>query len=150
MGITPLQMANIVSIIANKGYFYTPHIIKYIGNNKQKLNQFTEKNYTLITDSTIYNNVIDGMSEVVESGTAAASKIEGINFCGKTGTAQNPHGKDHSVFVAFAPKENPKIAISVLVENAGFGAAWAAPIASLIIEKYLKGQIKRPDLEKRM
>ena len=150
MGITPLQMANIVSTISNRGYFYTPHIIKYIGNSKQTLKQFIVKNYTLITDTTIYNNVIEGMSDVVESGTAATSKIEGIEFCGKTGTAQNPHGKDHSVFVAFAPRQNPKIAISVLVENAGFGAAWAAPIASLMIEKYLKGKTTRPELEKRM
>lgn len=150
MGITPLQNANIVATIANKGFYYTPHVIRYIGDNKQKKLRFTEKNYTLITDTAIYNNVIEGMSEVVESGTAAASKIEGIDYCGKTGTAQNPHGKDHSVFVAFAPKENPKIAISVLVENAGFGSMWAAPIASLIIEKYLTGQVKRSGIEKRM
>jgi penicillin-binding protein 2 len=102
----------------------------------------------MITDTNIFLNVIQGMSDAVESGTAASLKIEGINFCAKTGTAENPHGKDHSVFVAFAPTNNPRIAISVLVENAGFGAAWAGPIASLIMEKHLTGKIKRPDLEK--
>jgi penicillin-binding protein 2 len=88
------------------------------------------------------------MSDAVLSGTAATLKIEGVEYCAKTGTAQNPHGKDHSVYVAFAPKNNPKIAIAVLVENAGFGATWAGPIASLIIEKYLNKEIKRVDLEK--
>lgn len=152
MGITPLQNANIVSIIANKGWYYTPHIIKAIGNNENDttLARFKVKHITMITDTAIYNNVIRGMSDAVQSGTAAALKIDGIDFCAKTGTAENPHGKDHSVFVAFAPKENPKIAIAVLVENAGFGATWAGPIASLMMEKYLTGKVKRPDLEKRM
>ena len=90
------------------------------------------------------------MAKVVESGTAASLKIDGIPYCAKTGTAQNPHGKDHSVFVCFAPKDNPKIAIGILIENAGFGATWAGPIARLMMEKYLKGEITRPDLEKRM
>ena len=150
--ITPLQNATIVSIIANKGWYYTPHIIKAIGNNEKDtlLDRFKVKRYTMITDTNIYNNVIEGMTNVVESGTAHLLKIEGIDFCAKTGTAENPHGKDHSVFVAFAPKNNPKIAIAVLVENAGWGASWAGPIASLMMEKYLTGKIKRPDLEKRM
>ena len=150
--ITPLQNANVVSIIANKGWYYTPHIIKAIGNNENDtlLNRFKVKRYTMITDTNIYNNVIIGMTDVVESGTAHLLKIDGIDFCAKTGTAENPHGKDHSVFVAFAPKTNPKIAIAVLVENAGWGASWAGPIASLMMEKYLTGKIKRPDLEKRM
>ncbi len=150
--VTPLQNANIVSIIANKGWYYIPHIIKAIGNdqNDSLLRRFKEKHYTMVTDTNIYNNVIQGMSDAVQSGTAAALKIDGIDFCAKTGTAENPHGKDHSVFVAFAPKNNPKIAIAVLVENAGFGAAWAGPIASLMMEKYLKGKVKRIDLEKRM
>jgi len=88
---------------------------------------------------------------VVDAGTATAyGRIEGITVCGKTGTAQNPHGKDHAVFVCYAPRENPKIALAVIVENAGFGGVWAAPIASLLIEKYLKGEIKRPELEKRL
>ena len=150
--ITPLQNATIVSIIANKGWYYTPHIVKAIDNNENDtlLNRFKIKRYTMITDTNIYNNVITGMSDVVESGTAHLLKIEGVDFCAKTGTAENPHGKDHSVFVAFAPKQNPKIAIAVLVENAGWGASWAGPIASLMMEKYLTGKIKRPDLEKRM
>ncbi len=150
--ITPLQNANVVSIIANRGWYYTPHIIKAIDKNENDtlLDRFKIKRYTLITDTNIYNNVIIGMTNVVESGTAHLLKIEGIDFCAKTGTAENPHGKDHSVFVAFAPKKDPKIAIAVLVENAGWGASWAGPIASLMMEKYLTGKIKRPDLEKRM
>jgi penicillin-binding protein 2 len=98
----------------------------------------------------VYMNVIRGMARAVEAGTAGALKIEGIPYCAKTGTAQNPHGKDHSVFVCFAPIEHPKIAIGILIENAGFGATWAGPIARLMMEKYLKGKITRPDLEKRM
>jgi len=90
------------------------------------------------------------MAQVVESGTGANNKIPGIPYCGKTGTAQNPHGDDHSVYVAFAPVENPKIAISVVVENAGFGSQFAAPIASLMMEMYLKDSITRPEVEKRM
>ena len=90
------------------------------------------------------------MESVVEAGTAAASKIKDIKVCGKTGTAQNPHGKDHSLFVGFAPKENPKIAIGIMVENGGWGSDWAAPIATLMMEKYLRDSISRPELEKRM
>jgi len=93
---------------------------------------------------------VEGMTKVIESGTGALLKIDSVPYCGKTGTAQNPHGKDHSVFVAFAPKNNPRIAISVVVENSGFGATWAGPIASLMMEKYLTDTIKRPDIEKRM
>jgi penicillin-binding protein 2 len=150
MGITPLQSANVVAIIANKGWYFIPHIIKQIGDNQNDttLNRFRKKQYTLITDTLIYQNVIHGMSDAVQSGTAAALKIPGIDFCAKTGTAENPHGKDHSVFVAFAPTNNPKIAIAVLVENAGFGATWAGPIASLLMEKYITKKVSRPDLEK--
>ena len=93
--------------------------------------------------------MILGMAKAVDAGTAAALKIEGIPYCAKTGTAQNS-GKDHSVFVCFAPRENPKIAIGILIENGGFGATYAGPIARLMLEKYLKGKITRPDLEKRM
>jgi len=152
MGITPLQNANVVATIANKGFYYTPHIIKAINNKTdvEELKRFKTKNYTLVTDTSFYNIVIQGMNEVVKAGTAAGSQIKGIDYCAKTGTAQNPHGKDHSVFVAFAPRENPKIAIAVLVENAGWGAAWAAPIASLMIEKYLRDSISRPEIEKKM
>jgi penicillin-binding protein 2 len=152
MGVTPLQNANLVTIIANKGWYYTPHIVKAIGGNSNDslLDRFKVKHYTKITDTSVYNIVITGMSKAVESGTAGALKIDSIPYCAKTGTAQNPHGKDHSVFVAFAPKDNPKIAIGILIENAGFGATWAGPIARLVMEKYLKGHITRPDLEKRM
>lgn len=152
MGITPLQNANLVTIISNRGWYYTPHIVKAIGGNPNDtlLDRFKVKHYTKITDTAIYNEVIQGMARAVEGGTAGALKIEGIPYCAKTGTAQNPHGKDHSVFVAFAPKDNPKIAIGILIENAGFGATWAGPIARLMMEKYLKGKITRPDLEKRM
>ncbi len=150
--ISPLQNANIVTTIANKGFYYIPHIIKAIDKdeNHPKLIRFKEKQIPLVTDTALYNHTIGGMTLVVESGTAAGVKMNDITMCAKTGTAQNPHGKDHSVFVAFAPKENPKIAISVVVENGGWGAQWAAPIASLMIEKYIRGYITRPDMEKRM
>jgi penicillin-binding protein 2 len=145
--IVPLQMANLAALIANKGYYYTPHFVKGIGSSKRTPEKFIEKHETGI-EPKYFDYVIQGMEQVVEAGTAARSKIKGISMCGKTGTAQNPHGEDHSVFIAFAPKDNPKIAIAVFVENAGFGGTWAAPIASLMIEKYLTDTITRPPLEK--
>ncbi|MBI3510573.1 MAG: penicillin-binding protein 2 [Bacteroidetes bacterium] len=150
--VTPLQMCNIICSIANRGFYYVPHVIKNIGDGENKivLPQWSVKNYTMVTDTNYYNIVINAMNEVVKAGTARASYIPGIDLCGKTGTAQNPHGKDHSVFVCFAPREHPKIAVAVLVENAGWGAQWAAPIASLLVEKYLTGKISRPEIEKRM
>ncbi|MEO6903340.1 MAG: penicillin-binding transpeptidase domain-containing protein [Bacteroidia bacterium] len=150
--VTPLQNANVVAIIANRGWYYIPHIIKAVGNNPNDtlLDRFKVKQYTMVTDTNIYENVIEGMSDATTSGTAAALKIKGVDYCAKTGTAENPHGKDHSVFVAFAPKYNPKIAIAVIVENAGFGATWAGPIATLMMEKYLNGTIAREALEKKM
>jgi penicillin-binding protein 2 len=147
LGITPLQMANTMAIISNRGYYYIPHIVKAIAGDTIQ-SRFKEKQYTDV-DPKYYDIVIEGMEKVVESGTAAGSKIKGITICGKTGTAENP-GKDHSLFVGFAPRENPKIAIGIMVENGGWGASWAAPIASLMIEKYLTDSISRPDLEKRM
>ncbi len=145
LGITPLQMANVMAIVANRGFFYKPHLIKAIGENKVIRDEFIKKNNAGI-DTKYFHSVIEGMSAVVNqpNGTAWYSKIPGIEMCGKTGTVQNPHGKDHSVFVAFAPRDNPKIAIAVVVENAGFGATWSAPIASLMVEKYLTGSITRP------
>jgi penicillin-binding protein 2 len=137
---TPLQMANLECTIANHGYFYKPHLIKAIGTQNVIKKEYTEKNYVGI-DSQYFEPVIKGMQQVVDDGTAVRSKIPGIVMCGKTGTAQNPHGEDHSVFVAFAPRDHPKIAIAVVVENSGEGAHWAAPIASFIVEKYLKGSI---------
>ena len=148
VGVTPLQMANYCATIANRGYYYIPHLVKEIeGQVIDK--RFREKHYTTI-DPQYFEVVVDAMYQVVEAGTGRGGKIPGIPFCGKTGTAQNPHGEDHSIYIAFAPKDNPKIAIAVYVENAGFGATWAVPIASLIIEKYLTKTIKRPELEKRM
>lgn len=137
---TPLQLANIECTIANHGYYYTPHLIKAFGDKNVIKKEFTEKHFVGI-DAQYFEPVINGMQQVVERGTAAGSRIPGINMCGKTGTAQNPHGKNHSLFVAFAPRENPKIAIACIVENSGDGGTWAAPIASFIVEQYLRGQI---------
>lgn len=145
LGITPLQMANVMAIVANRGFFYKPHLIKAIGDENVIRDEFLKKNSAGI-DSRYFDVIIDGMSAVVNqpSGTAWYSRIPDIEMCGKTGTVQNPHGKDHSVFVAFAPRDNPKIAIAVVVENAGFGATWSAPIASLMVEKYINKTINRP------
>jgi penicillin-binding protein 2 len=145
LGITPLQMANVMAIVANRGFFYKPHLIKAIGDKKIVKEEFTVKNDAGI-DPKYFEVVIQGMSDVVNQGggTAYYSKINNIEMCGKTGTVQNPHGKDHSVFVAFAPRVNPKIAIAVVVENAGYGSTWSAPIASLMVEKYLTDSISRP------
>ena len=141
---TPLQLANIECTIANHGYYYLPHLIKSIGTKNITRSQDTVKHYVGINPQ-YFEPVIDGMQAVVDHGTAVASKIPNIVMCGKTGTAQVTNGEDNSVFVAFAPRVNPKIAIAVVVENAGEGARWAAPIASFIVEKYLTGTIsKRP------
>ena len=149
LGITPLQMTNMVAAIANRGYYFTPHILKNVKGTEGIDKKFIVKHQTSI-DAEIFEIVIDGMELAVNGGagsTARIAKIPDIAVCGKTGTAQNPFGEDHSIFIAFAPRENPKIAISVYVENTGFGATWAAPVASLMIEKYLKGEISRPWLE---
>jgi penicillin-binding protein 2 len=147
LGMTPLQMANMTAAIANRGYYITPHIVKSVGESSVINDRFTEK-HKIDIDSVNFEYIVNGMEMAVnEGGTAAFSALKDIVMCGKTGTAQNPHGKDHSVFIAFAPKYNPKIAIAVYVENAGFGATYAAPVASLIIEKYLKGQISNKGLE---
>lgn len=145
LGITPLQMANVMAIVANRGFYYKPHLIQAIGEKKIIKEEYTKKNSAGI-DLKYFDAVIEGMSRVVNApnGTAYNAKINDIEICGKTGTVQNPHGENHSVFVAFAPRENPKIAIAVVVENAGYGATWSAPIASLMIEKYLRDSISRP------
>ncbi len=150
---TPLQMANIFACISNKGYWITPHIVKKITDpvsNKDVTHQY-EKHIVLI-DKQHFDPVIEGLFQVVEMGTAKAARVEGIAMCGKTGTAQNPHGDNHSMFAGFAPKEQPKIAIAVVVENGGYGSTYAAPIASLLVEKYLNDTIstKRLEIEKRM
>lgn len=136
---TPIQIANLAATIANKGYYITPHIVKAIEDGEIE-RQYVERHYSTI-DSVYFDVVHEGMLGAVEGGTARIGRIPGINICGKTGTAQNPHGKDHSIFMAFAPMEDPKIAIAVYVENAGFGATWAVPIASFMIEKYLNDTI---------
>jgi penicillin-binding protein 2 len=144
IGTTPLQMANMTAAIANRGYFYTPHIVRSASEDGTTESRFIEKHHTGI-DSVHFKSVIEGMALVISGGPGATARhiaIEGIEICGKTGTAQNPHGDDHSVFVAFAPRDNPKIAIAVYVENAGFGSTHAAPVASLMIEKFLTGEVK--------
>ncbi len=149
LGVTPLQMANLAAIIANWGYYKTPHIVKAIQGKESIDPRFLERRYTSI-DSVHFEAIIKGMEDAVNSeigGTARIAKIPEVIVCGKTGTVQNPHGKDHSVFIAFAPKEDPKIAIAVYVENSGFGGTWAAPLASLVIEKYLTGEVKRKWVE---
>jgi len=148
IGITPLQLANYGAIIGNRGWYYTPHVIHEIKGEKGIPVQFTRKNFTSIKPE-YYEYMVQGMELAVLSGTARIASLDSIVVCAKTGTAQNPK-KDHSVFLAFAPKDNPKISISVLVENGGFGATYAAPIASLCIEKYLTREVKRKDLEERM
>lgn len=151
LSVTPLQMANLVATIANKGYYVAPHVVKAIEGESID-SDYRQKHYTSI-EPKYFDYIIEGMDLAVNGppgsgSTARIAALPDVRICGKTGTAQNPHGADHSVFFAFAPKEDPKIAISVYVENAGFGATWAAPIASLMIEKYLKDTITRPDLER--
>lgn len=147
---TPLQIANLCATIANRGWFYTPHIVKSVTDSvidpayKKKRQPSINREY--------YNVIAEGMRMAVLGGTCRAANLPGLEVCGKTGTAQNPHGKDHSAFIGFAPYNNPKIAVAVYVENAGFGAAYGVPIGSLIIEKYLNGEISqaRKGIEERM
>ena len=146
---TPIQMANLMAIIANKGYYIKPHVIKAIGSKDNPNDRFSERIDVNISKSH-FIPIIQGMELAVEAGTGRQAKIPGIKVAGKTGTAQNPHGRDHSVFACFAPIDQPKIVVFVLVENAGWGGTVATPIASLIIERYLKGEISRPDLENRI
>ncbi|NLD21522.1 MAG: penicillin-binding protein 2 [Bacteroidales bacterium] len=145
LGCTPLHLANLCATVANRGYYITPHYVKYNADGVVD-SAYTIKHYTKV-DPKYFPDVVEGMRRAVHGGpggTARSVEIPGIEMCAKTGTAQNPHGDDHSVFICFAPKDNPKIAIAAYVENGGFGATWAAPIASLMVEKYLKGEIS-PD-----
>lgn len=148
--VVPLQMANLTAIIANRGYYITPHLIKGLTGTVDS--NFIWDRHDSGIDSAFYTPIVDAMNWVVEKpgGTARKARIDGIKVCGKTGTAENPHGKDHSVFIAFAPMNDPKIAIAVYVENSGFGGDWAAPIASLIIERYLTGKISDSLKEERI
>jgi len=151
MLVVPIQMANLAATIANRGYFYEPHLIKSIGADSVKRPEFTIRNETEV-DPEYFDPVIEAMYKVVneDGGTARRARMDSIEVCGKTGTVQNEPWPDHSVFIAFAPRENPKIAIAVYVEYSDFGGTWAAPISSLMIEKYLTGEVKRPEKEKRI
>ena len=155
IGCTPLHMANLCATLANRGWYRTPHIIKDSEHVKID-DKYRKKNYTMV-DTVHFKKVVGGMYRAVNSGfgsggTASIAAVKGLDICGKTGTAQNPHGDDHSVFICFAPKDNPKIAVAAYVENGGFGATWAAPIASLLTEMYLNGEIcqERKYLEERV
>jgi penicillin-binding protein 2 len=153
IGLTPLQMANVASVIANRGYYFIPHVVKAIGDEKMLPEQYKVKHKTLI-NPVYFDSVVAGMARVCKpGGTAGRTGIEGITICAKTGTAQNPHGAHHSIFIAFSPRDNPKIAIAVVVENGGYGADYAAPIANLMIERYLatdKTKTTRQDMLDRM
>jgi penicillin-binding protein 2 len=155
IGTTPLHMANLCATIANRGFYYIPHIIKD-SEHVTIEDKYKERHYTMV-DTTHFPKVVGGMYRAVNSGfgsggTASIAAVKGLEICGKTGTAQNPHGNDHSVFICFAPKDNPKIAVAAYVENGGFGATYAAPIASLLTEMYLNKEIseERKYLEERM
>ena len=152
--VTPIQLANMTAVIANKGFYYTPHIIKKIEGSAIE-SKFNTRKYSLI-DSVHYEPIIKGLSEVYKTGTAKFLQVPGIEICGKTGTSENftkidgtkTQLTDHSIFIAFAPKDNPTIAISVLVENGYYGSRWAGRIASLMIEKYIKGEVTLKRMEK--
>jgi penicillin-binding protein 2 len=145
MGVTLLQMANLACIIANRGYYYTPHLVKSIGKTGKPLPEYQVRHETGI-DKKHFEPIVRGMEGAFKAGTvgpmAQVVNLYAGEICAKTGTVQNPHGEDHSTFIAFAPKDNPKIAIAVYVENAGFGGIWAATIASLMMQKYLKDTVR--------
>jgi penicillin-binding protein 2 len=140
--VTPLQLANQVAAIANKGYYITPHFNRH---DSMKLNV----HQTLI-DKKHFDVVHQGVLEVMLTGTGKSYNVPELFICGKTGTVQNPHGKDHALFIGFAPMDDPKIAVAVAVENAGFGSTWACPIATLVMEQYLTGSINRTELFNRL
>ncbi|MGK7392164.1 MAG: penicillin-binding transpeptidase domain-containing protein [Candidatus Cyclobacteriaceae bacterium M2_1C_046] len=145
--VVPLQMANFAAIMANRGYFYLPHLVKSVGESGDPVEKYKEKHFTTV-EPQHFDVAVEAMAEVVKSGTGQyRAKLKDIEVCGKTGTVQNDPLPDHSVFIAFAPKENPQIALAVYVEDAGQGARSAAAIASLMIEKYLLGQTERPWIE---
>ena len=151
--VTPLQIANLAATVANRGWYIVPHIIKESPGVEIE-DRFKERQYTMV-DTTQFRKVVHGMWMAVNGGpgsggTATSVAVSGLDICGKTGTAQNPRGADNSVFICFAPKDNPRIAVAAYIENAGFGATWAAPIASLIVEKYLTGETRRPEMERRV
>lgn len=140
---TPLQIANLAATIANRGYYYAPHVVKEIEDTP--LDSIYTRPHTTNIDRSYYELIAQGMADAVTGGTCRRINIPGLDVCGKTGTSENPHGKDHSFFMGFAPKDNPKIAIMVLVENGGFGATYAVPIARLMVEKYMYGEVPPSD-----
>ena len=149
--VVPIQMANFAALVANRGWYIAPHLVRAIGdeNKRFKFKKYSQKQYSTV-DAGWWDVAVAGMYGVVHEGggTGHRADVPGLEVCGKTGTAQNS-GADHSVFISFAPKNNPKIAVSVYVENArGGGGTWAAPIAGLIIEKYIKREVERKEIEK--
>ncbi len=148
LGTTPLQMANLASVIANRGYYIQPHLVRAIGSRDSLIDY---PRHHLCMDSSLFAPIVQGMHDAVNTwglgGTGWRARTEGLDVCGKTGTAQNPHGEDHSVFMAFAPRDKPKIAIAVYLENEGFGGRWAAPIAGLMIEEYLTDTVRNKPME---
>ena len=147
--VVPLQMANLAAIVANRGYYITPHMVRFYGPDSIRDERYYTRHETGI-DRKFFEIAADGMFDVVHKpgGTGHRADVPGLDVCGKTGTAEN-YGNDHSVFIAFAPKVNPQIALAVYVENAqGGGGTWAAPIAGLLIERYLNGEVKRKDVER--
>ncbi len=147
--VVPIQMANLAAIVANHGYYITPHVVRFYGPDSIRNDEYYTRHETGI-DPKYFDIAAAGMYDVVHvaGGTARRARVDGLDICGKTGTAEN-YGNDHSVFICFAPRDNPKIAMAVYVENAqGGGGTWAAPIAGLLVEKYLNGEVKRKDIEK--
>jgi len=149
--VSPVQMANLAAIFANKGWYITPHVVRAVGDPDSLQQRYLEKHIVEVAPHW-FDNIQEGMRRVVNEpgGTGKNARLKDITVCGKTGTAENPHGQDHAVFVCFAPMENPRIAMAVYVENSGSGGTWAAPIASLLMEQYLTDTITRPDVMKRM
>ena len=155
IGCTPLHLANLCATMANRGFYYIPHLIR--GTENVSIDpKYYERQYTMV-DTSYFPVMVEGMYRAVNSGygsggTATVAAVKGLDICGKTGTAQNPRGDDNSVFICFAPKDDPKIAVAAYVEHGSFGARWAAPIASLLVEKYLNGEIgkDRKALEQRV
>lgn len=143
--VTPIQLANMTAAVANRGHWFTPHAAIRVGDSVVQV----EKHVTTI-DPEHFVPVIQGMADVFRDGTARMSAIPHLSMAGKTGTAENPHGQDHSIFIAFAPIDQPKIAMAIIVENGYWGSRWAAPIASLMMESYVTGEVTRPDLVERM
>ncbi|MDR1091399.1 MAG: penicillin-binding protein 2, partial [Prevotella sp.] len=140
---TPLQVANLAATIANRGHYYVPHVVREIQDTPLD-SVYTHKRDTKINRAH-YESIVEGMARAVTGGTCRGANIPEVEVCGKTGTAENPHGKDHSIFMGFAPRDNPKVAIFVIIENAGFGAKFGVPMGRLMLQKYLKGEVPASD-----